>query len=134
MFNKISNLSIDIFNESGTQFIGEAKFDLPAESEKSMLQLINYNVQPNTLTLNNLDFYQPSANYIAPNINAPIRRSGVIKAILTDDANGFQVPVLISLKYDAQARHSGENPYFFDSVGYTNISVGDIRALTPLTK
>lgn len=131
MFNKISNPTIDIFNESGSQFIGEASFDFATESEKSMLQLINYGTQPKTLTLNNLDFYQPSANYIAPNIYAPIRRSGVIKAILTDEANGIKIPVLISLKYDAQARHSGANPYFFDSVEYTNISVGDIKALTP---
>lgn len=131
MFTQISNLTIDIFNEAGNQFIGEARFKLPQESEQALLQLINYSVQPQTLILQDLDFYQPSSYYVAPNIYAPIRRSGIIRAVLTDVANGYKIPVEISLKYDARARHSGVNPYFFDSVEYTDIVVGSIKLLSP---
>ena len=131
MFSKFSTLTIEIFNDAGTLFIGEAKFELPKESEEALLQLINYGVTPQTLMLQDLDFYRPSGVFIAPDISKPLRQSGIIKGILTDSANGFEVPVEISLNYDAIARHSGANPYFFDSVQFYNIAIKSIKALLP---
>lgn len=131
MFSNISNLTIDIFNEPGTQFIGEARFDLPKESEQALLQLVNYGVKPQTLMLQNMDFYRPAGAYVAPDISKPLRQSGIIKAVLSDTVNGFEIPVEIDLNYDAMVRHSGGNPYFFDSVEFDNIQVNSIKALVP---
>lgn len=131
MFNQISNLTIDIFNETGTQFIGEAQFELPKEAESALLNLINYGKKPESLMLQDIDFYRPSGAYVAPDISKPLRQAGIIKAIISDTANGFEVPIEIDLNYDAIARHSGANPYFFDSVDFSNITVNSIKALVP---
>jgi len=123
MFDQISNPTIDIFNGINGQFIGEASFTLTEAAEKALLQLVNYNVMPQKLTLLNLDFYQPSENYTPPNMNEPVQRAGIIRAVFRDSVNGFQVPYEIRMRYLARARDPGINPYFFSSVEYTNVMV-----------
>lgn len=130
MFDQISNPSIDIYNGINGQFVGEASFTLTEESEKALLQLVNYNVMPEKLTLMNLDFYQPSENYSPPTTTAPIQRASIIRAIFRDSVNGFQVPYEIRMRYLVRARDPGINPYFFTSVEYTNIIVDSAQRVS----
>ena len=130
MFNQISSPTIDIFNGINDQFIGEASFTLTEQAEKALLNLVNYNVMPQTLTLLNVDFYQPSENFTPPNINEPIQRAGIIRAIFRDTANGFQVPYEIRMRYLTRARDPGINPYFFSSVEDTNIKVDSVQRVS----
>lgn len=130
MFTQITNLTITIFSGDGGQFYGEGGFELTEESYKAILQLVNYSQVPETLTLTNLDFYQPSAYFIPPSVNQPVRHSAIIRGIFLDTANGFQVPIEIRMRYDARARSSGVNPYFFASAELTNIAVDSIREVT----
>lgn len=130
MFNQIENRTIDTFNGINGLFVGDARFDLTPESEKALLNLVNYNIKPKTLTLLNLDFYQPSENYSPPNIYDPIQRTGIIRAIFVDSVNGFQVPYEIRIRYLARAREAGNNPYFFASVDWTDIVVDSVQRVT----
>lgn len=130
MFTQITNLTITIFSGDGGRFFGEGDFELTDESYKAILQLVNYNQIPQTLTLINVDFYQPSAYFVPPSIDQPIRHSAIIRGIFLDTANGFQVPIEIRMRYDARARSSGANPYFFASMELTNIMVDSVREVT----
>ena len=89
---------------------------------------------PQKLTLLNLDFYQPSENYTPPNMNEPVQRAGIIRAVFRDSVNGFQVPYEIRMRYLARARDPGINPYFFSSVEYTNVMNQQMAQQTSLTQ
>ena len=127
MFDQIANLTIDTFNGLSGQFVGQARFELTQESEKALLNLVNYNIKPQTMTILNLDFYQPSENYSPPRIYDTLRRAGIVRAIFVDSVNGFQVPYEIRLSYLARARSEGINPYFFSSVEWNNIIIDSVQ-------
>jgi len=130
MFDQIVNQTLDTFNGINGLFVGEARFDLPPESEKALLNLVNYNLKPQTMTVLNLDFYQPSENYSPPSINDTIPRTGIIRAIFVDSVNGFQVPYDIRFRYLARAREEGINPYFFSSVEWKDVVVDSVQRVS----
>jgi hypothetical protein len=76
MFNKIINPSLSVYDGDTNAFIGEARFDLTPEAEEKILQIVNYNKTPSSLFLLNLDFVQPSDNYVPPPIDRPKKAMG----------------------------------------------------------
>jgi len=130
MYTKISNPSIVIYDGKTGELIGTATFKLTGESEKALLNLLNYNVRPTSLTLLDADLYKPSPNYIPPTPYSPYSRRGIIHALFTDAYTGNSVPVEIQLKYDARARGNiAGDLYHFDSVEFGNIDIESVKVI-----
>lgn len=130
MFTQVSIPTIDIFNGETNEFVGEARFNLTQETGDALLQMVNYARVPNSLILLDLDFYRPSANYLPPNMDTPLRRNGIIRALFTEGESGQRVPLEIRFKFRARARSAAQNPYFFDSVEYTDLHLDSVREVT----
>lgn len=130
MYTKISNPSIVIYDGKTGELIGTATFKLTGESEKALLNLLNYNVQPTSLTLLEADLYKPSPNYNPPTPYSPYPRTGIIHALFTDAYTGKSIPVEIQLKYNAQARGNLTGDlYHFDSVDFSNIAIESVKVI-----
>lgn len=130
MYTKINNPSIVIYNGETNEFIGTATFTLTSKSEEALLQLLNYGIKPSSITVLNLNLYQPSATYIPPTPYNAYRREGTIYASVTDAYTGTAMPVEISIKYDARARgNSLGTLYHFDSAEFSNIEIESVKII-----
>ncbi|MGE4213693.1 MAG: hypothetical protein AB7E42_02825 [Anaerotignaceae bacterium] len=130
MYIRIIDPNISIFNGDTNEFIGSARFNLTPESEKDLLQLVNYNITPKSLLLLNLIFYQQSTYFDPPTLDQPTNRKGILRAILLNDS-GEQVPIEIRLRYDAIARGNLTGiRTFFESAEYNNIAVDSIERIS----
>jgi hypothetical protein len=131
MFDKIINPSLSVYDGETNVFIGEARFDLTIEAEEKLLQLVNYNKTPSSLFLLNLDFVQPSDNYIPPPIGGMKKSNGILRAVLIETNTRDQLPIEIRFNYDAIARgYRVNNPYLFDSFEFSNMHVQSISQIT----
>ena len=93
MYTKISNPSIVIYDGKTGELIGTATFKLTDKSEKALLNLLNYNIQPSSLTLLDVDLYKPSPNYTPPMPYSPYMRKGTIcifRQHLNTESGGFE--------------------------------------------
>ncbi|MEA4994151.1 hypothetical protein SDC9_62737 [bioreactor metagenome] len=130
MYTKIFNTSIVIFDGKTDELIGTATFKLTDESEKALLNLLNYNIQPSSLTLLEVDLYNPSPNYTPPIPYSPYARKGTIYALFTDAYTGNLVPVEIQLNYNARARgNTTGNLYHFESVEFGDIAITSVKII-----
>ncbi len=130
MYTKITNPSIVIFDGKTGELIGTATFKLTDESEKKLLNLLNYNIQPSSLTLLDVDLYKPSPNYTPPIPYSPYARKGTIHALFTDAYAGNPVPVEIQLKYNARARgNTTGNLFHFESVEFGDIDIQSVKII-----
>ncbi|WP_312282021.1 hypothetical protein [Oscillibacter sp.] len=130
MYTKITNPSIVIFDDRTGELIGTATFKLTDESEKALINLLNYNVQPPSLTLLDVDLYEPSPNYTPPIPYGSYARKGTIYALFTDEYTGTLVPIEIQLTYNARARGNATgNLYHFESVEFGDIDINSIKVI-----
>ena len=130
MYTKITNPNIVIFDGKTGELIGTATFKLTDESEKKLLNLLNYNIQPPSLTLLDVDLYKPSPNYTPPIPYSPYARKGTIYALFTDAYTGNPVPVEIQLKYNFLTRGNTKgNLFHFESVEFGDIDIQSVKII-----
>jgi len=130
MYDRIVNTSLDVFDRDTGNYIGKARFVLPAESEKALLDLINFGKIPKQLVLIDVSLYNPSKSYVLPEAFQVYRRNSILNAALRDTDSGEQMPVEIRLKYDARVKAHPLGPlFYFDAVELFNLAVASIRAV-----
>jgi len=130
MYTKIENPSIVIYDGKSNELIGVATFKLNNESERALLDLVNYGVRPTYLTVLDLDLYQPASSYIPPKPFDSYAREGTINASFIDSYSGNPVPVEIRMKYNALARGNLlGNLFHFDSAEFNNIEIESVKII-----
>lgn len=131
MYHQIPNTSnLDIFDGRTGDFIGHSHFRLSSDSEQKLLNLINYNRVPDTLTLLDITLSHPSKNYIPPEIFRKLPRRAVLMVEAADAYPGRRVPIEIRMSYDVVGRGNLLGDQFhFDSAELSNIQVTDISIL-----
>lgn len=132
MYAKLSNPCVVIFFGNTGELIGTATFTLSDESEKALLNLLNYNEQPSSLTLLDAELHRPSPNYSPPTPSRPYARKGIIKAnALFAHANSKSlVPVEIQLKYNLLVSESETgNVFHFGSVKFDDIVIQSVKII-----
>lgn len=128
MYDQIANASASLFDGDTDHFLGKARFSLSDDSQKVLLNLLNYGKIPEKLVVSDANLYDPAGDYVPPEPYEAYRRSSVLNAVVRDKYSGEQVPVEIRLKYDSRVRsHASKNPHYFDCVGLDNIEVEDVR-------
>lgn len=128
MYVSITNTSLHVFDRDTGSYIGRAQFVLPAESERALLDLVNYGRVPETLVLLDVALYHPSRSYVPPKPFQTYRRDSILSAILYDVDSGRQTPVEIRLRYDLRTKAlvSGDFCYY-EAAELSNFSVPGIR-------
>jgi len=128
MYASIVNTSLNVFDHDTGNYIGKARFVLPAESEHALLELINYGRVPGTLILMDVTLYNPSRSYTPPKAFQSCRRDSILYAILYDVDSERQVPVEIRLQYDLRTKTllSGDFCYY-ESAELSGIKAAEIR-------
>jgi len=132
MYTKIINPSVVVFDGKTRELIGTATFKLADESEKALLNLLNYNEQPSSLTLLDVDLHKPSPNYSPPTPFKPYARKGTINAnaLFTNENSKRLVPVEIQLKYNFLTRGNTKgNLFHFESVEFGDIDIQSVKII-----
>ncbi len=130
MYSKIESPSIVIYDGKTNENIGIATFKLSNQSERALLDLVNYGAQPSYLTLLDLDLYQPASDYIPPKPYESYAREGTINASFIDSYSGRPIPAEIRMKYNALARGNLlGNLYHFDSAEFNSIEIKSVTIL-----
>lgn len=132
MYTKISNTSVVVFDGKTGNLIGTATFKLSDESEKALLNLLNYNEQPSSLTLLDVVLNKPSLNYSPLTPNKPYARRGTInaKALFTNANSKSLVPVEIQLDYNLLVRETAkDNPFHFESVEFDDVDILSVKII-----
>jgi len=125
MFVKITNPTINAYDNETGQYLGEARFRLTQEAEEKLLNWINYGTPITSLVIVNSDF-TPSPVYVPIIPNQTYRQKGVFRAILTNGQTGVQVPVEAILTFDWRSR-SVDPETFIRSAEYSNIKLESMR-------
>jgi len=130
MYDRITNTSLNIFDRDTGNYIGYARFVLPAESENALLNLVNFGKVPTLLILTNVSLFEPSKSYAVPGASQIVHRNSILNAALRDTDSGEQIPVEIRLKYDVRVK---TNPLgsvcYFDAAELSNLVVAGVRAV-----
>lgn len=132
MYTKLSNPRVVVFDGKTDKLIGTATFKLSDESEKALLNLLNYNEQPSSLTLLDVDLHKPSPNYSPPTPSKSYARKGIIKAnaLFTHANSKSLVPVEIQLKYNLLVREDEtSNVFHFESVEFDDIVIQSVKII-----
>lgn len=128
MFTHIKDPRIVIYDGETHKLIGIASFKLTSDSEKALLQLVNYGIKPSSITLLDVDLYQPNEDYVPPIPYNAYKREGTIYALFTDANSGEDIPIEIQLKYTARARGNLlGNLYHFDSVEFSDMEIESVK-------
>lgn len=129
MFTKIYNLINVVYNGETNELIGSATLDLTPEAEKALLDLVNNGIKPSSLTVLNVNLYQPTESYIPP--TDPYKsysRLGNIHASVIDSVSGESIPVRIQFKFKLRARGVPiGNLYYFNSAIYDDIEIESVN-------
>lgn len=126
LFIKITNPEIFIYDAETGEPVSQTRFNLTADAERALLDLVNYNIVPPRLLLLDVTF-RPEEHYIPPSVDKPVKRIGVITGLFTDSDSRELKPVAIRIRYDARARGNLQGTeLFFDSVEYSNIELQEI--------
>lgn len=130
MYTKIFDPRMAIFDGKTGELIGTATFKLSDESEKALLNLLNYNEQPPSLTLLDVDLHKPSPNYSPPTPYKPYARKGIIHALFTNAYSKSLVPVKIQLKYNLLVgENKTGNLFHFESVELDDIDIQSVKII-----
>jgi len=122
MVNRILKVNSDVFDANTGNFIGKAQFEMPSDSEHELLDYINYNIVPHSMVLLDVNIYEPSENYAAPEPFQSNQRAAVLYGVARDQDSGAQMPFELHLKYSTVARGNlSENVYHADSIQLSNI-------------
>lgn len=132
MYTKIIDPSVVVFDGKTGELIGTATFKLSDESEKALLNLLNHNEQPSSLTLLDVVLNKPSPNYSPPTPSKPYARKGTINAnaLFTNANSKSLVPVEIQLKYNllVKGKTTG-NVFHFESVEFEDIDIQSVKII-----
>lgn len=121
MFTRLINPTVDAYNIETGEFIGEARFTPTEESEKGLLDWINYGIPPQSLVMLESNFV-PSENYVPIVPNRTYHQKGIFRALLKEGDTGKWVPIEAWITYDWRTR-STEGKYYFSSVEFDSIKV-----------
>lgn len=129
LFTNITNPTIDVYNIETGKLVGNAKFELPPESEAALLQLVNYGKQPKSLLLINEEFFNTPEDYVPPSGSVPEKPKGAFRGYFRQ-SDGSISHIEIWLTYDVLVRGTRlKDKYFFDSAQYNNIHIMSINEL-----
>jgi len=121
MYSQIINPVVDAFDYESGKFLGEARFDLTTEAEKSLLDWVNYRIPIKSFVVLNSDF-EPSDNYVPIIPNQTYHQKGIFRALFEQEDTGIKVPIEMRGTYDWRAR-SVEAGTFIRSADYSNINM-----------
>lgn len=125
MFTQILNPSVDAYDNITGKFIGEERFVPTRESERAILDWINYGTPFYSLVMLDSDF-QPSENYIPIEPNETYHQHGIFRALLKAEDTGEWIPIEARITYDWRSR-SAEPGNFLSSVEFNNVRVESVR-------
>ena len=125
VFTRLINPSVDAYNYDTGVFLGEARFMPTLESERALLDWINYGIKPKSLLMLESNF-KPSEQYIPIVPNQTYHQKGIFRALLKDGSSGRWFPIEARITYDWRTR-SVEPGLHFDSVEFDNIKVIDFN-------
>ena len=127
MYSKITDIYLNVFDSETNEYMGHSRFKLTQSSERKLLDLLNYNIAPDTLTLLDVALSDTSKNYIPPALFKKNSRISTLYIDAVDTYSGRLVPIEIVMSYDVIARgHLSGNPYSFESVELGNIKILNI--------
>ena len=124
VFTQLINPSVDAYNNETGVFLGEARFTPTLESEKALLNWINYGVKPNSLLMLESNF-EPSEQYVPITPNQTYHQKGVFRALVKDGSSGRWFPIEARITYDWRTR-SVEPGLHFNSVEFDNIQIVEL--------
>ena len=128
MYNKITNATLDIFATPTREYFGRSSFDLTPEAESKLLDLLNYNVMPDSLVLLNVKLFKPPINYVIPVPFKNYRLEAIISANARSAGSDFITPITIQLQFDMRGRGKAHgNLYEYDSMELSNIKVLNVK-------
>lgn len=128
MYIDVINPDLTIFDGASGKYIGTSHFDLTNESKLKILDMLNYNRVPQTLTLQNLTLTPPTGEYVPPGIGKKLPRKAILTVDAIDASSGEQVPIAIRLKYSVQALGGLiGGMYDFNTLEMSNIQLVDKR-------
>lgn len=124
MYSKITDIYLNVFDSETNEYMGHSRFTLTQRSERKLLDLLNYNTVPDTLTLLDVALSDTSRNYIPPALFKKNSRISTLYIDAVDAFSGRLVPIEIVMSYDVVARgHLSGSPYSFESIELGNIKI-----------
>ena len=128
MYGRITNTTLDVFATPTREYVGRAKFTLSSEDELKLLNLLNYNVIPDSLLLLDVVPYETSIDYVSPILFKNYRSEVVIRANVRISGADFEPPVEIRLNCDIRGRQSAHGAmHEYNSMELSNIELLDIK-------
>lgn len=128
MYSRIINPTVDAFDFDTGEFLGEARFELTPEAEKTLLDWVNYRVPIQSFNVINSDF-EPSDAYVPIIPNRTYHQQGIFRGLLVQSDTGRSVPVEMRGSYDWKAR-SVEAGTFIRSAEYSNVLMDPSQEIT----
>lgn len=127
MYSKITDSYLDVFDGETGDYMGHSRFTLTQSSERKLLDILNYNIVPDTLVLLDVALSETSKNYIPPALFQKYNRFSTLYIDAVDAYSKRLVPIEITMNYDVIARgHLSGNPYSFESVELGKIKILNI--------
>lgn len=128
MYTQIIDPIVDAYDYDTGKFIGEARFELTPEAEKSLLNWVNYRIPVKPFIVLNSDF-EPSDAFIPIIPNQTASQKGIFHALFRQGDTGTLVPIEMRGSYDWTAR-SVEPGTFIRSAEYSNIQMDPSQKIT----
>ncbi|MGE4277207.1 MAG: hypothetical protein AB7E30_08550 [Lawsonibacter sp.] len=124
MFDKVSQVYIEIYNGLTNEYLGRALFKLTPEVENAILKYARNEKGPDRIVIQDADFYPASSNYALLLPFKKRSRKGIFKAMLRDENSKLWIPFEIYVKLNAsgESRFTGDE-YHFDRAEYSDIVV-----------
>lgn len=128
MYDRITNTTLDVFATPTREYVGRARFSLSSEDELKLLNLLNYNVIPDSLLLLDVVPYETLINYVSPILFKNYRSEVVISANVKSSGADFESLVEIRLNCDIRGRQSAHGAmHEYNSMELSNIELLDIK-------
>lgn len=128
VYSKITNPSFIIFDGKTGSYIGHSRVTPTPESEQKILDLLNFNQIPDSLTLLNITLSRPSNSYLPPAVSRKLPRVAILNIEALDQHSGEWVPLELRMRYDVLARGNLTGGlYHFDSVELDNMDLVDMK-------
>ena len=132
MYDRITNTILDVFDAPTREYVGRFMFSLDSGAATKLLNLINYNIIPDSLLILDANLYAPPKRYTPPVPYQKYRREAVLSGDVEGASAGIQIPVEMRLKYDMRGRVKAYGDlYHYDSMELSNIDVVSIKQIQP---
>lgn len=130
VYSQITNPGFIIFDGKTGSYIGHSRVTPTPESEQKLLDLLNFNQIPNSLTLLNITLSRPSNSYLPPAVNRKLSRIAILNLEALDQSSGEWIPIELRMRYDVLARGNLIGGlYHFDSAEIDNIELVDQKRI-----